>query len=464
MKLLIVFMLGLLLRIAMILTFPVVWGGDTVIRLFDRHTLVKGHQLPMLQILISGVSSISMNPALVQYMMAVIGAIAGVGFYFVAADLFGEKWAFPAALLFATNPFITAVSTVPFQEILMLAGLLFAFHFFYSEKWLAASLCLAVACLTRYEAWAACPVLAIAYFWRKERSLFGALKAAALFGWPPVAWIVARHGLTSTGHYAVETALSIYRLQRYVYLGWITVKFTQLPALLLAAAGMWRLYRDRSRLDWRLWIQFAFVALFAIALFFSAHGVAPDPERYVTSREAHISIYLVLLLAALGLEQWPRWNKAILTIGVALGIAGAFWYAHIEASQPNVQLAYRTAKYLDRSLGANDRALILVKPLGEDQVSLYLAKVKQTGGEPGLREARREIEEIAGTPPDYQRLVTYSRLGRERLLVPPVGCAEWVAVWDDYPDAARELEAAQPVAVVRAESRSVTILRRQCGR
>src|ERR1051325_3229523 len=100
-----------------------------------------------------------MDPLLVQYLMAVIGAVAGVAFYLVARDLAGEKWAAAAALLFVTHPYILAGSTVPFQEILMLAGLLFAFHFAYSERWFFASLALAVACITRYEAWAACPVL-----------------------------------------------------------------------------------------------------------------------------------------------------------------------------------------------------------------------------------------------------------------------------------------------------------------
>ena len=150
-----IFLVGLAVRIAIILVNPIIFGGDTIIRLNDRYTLLKSYQLPMLQTLIAGVSRISMDPALVRYMVAAIGAIAGVAFYFLVRDLFGEQYAFPAALLFATNPFVTAVSTVPFQEILMLATLFLAFHFFYRERWLWSSLFLAIACLTRYEAWIA---------------------------------------------------------------------------------------------------------------------------------------------------------------------------------------------------------------------------------------------------------------------------------------------------------------------
>src|SRR5690349_14960940 len=104
MKALAILLLGFFLRVAIILTNPVIFGGDTIIRLADRYTLVKAHQLPMLQILIAAVSSISMDPALVRYLMAGIGALAGLGFYWLIADLFGEKWAFAAALLFVTNP------------------------------------------------------------------------------------------------------------------------------------------------------------------------------------------------------------------------------------------------------------------------------------------------------------------------------------------------------------------------
>src|SRR5437588_7596934 len=104
MRSLVIFLLGFVLRAAIIVTNPIIFGGDTMIRLADRYTLVKAHQLPMLQILIAGVSTVSMDPVLVRYLMAVMGAAAGVGFYWLAADLFGEKWALPAALLFVTNP------------------------------------------------------------------------------------------------------------------------------------------------------------------------------------------------------------------------------------------------------------------------------------------------------------------------------------------------------------------------
>jgi hypothetical protein len=432
-----------------------------VIRLFDRHNLLQAHQLPLLQLLISGVSRISLHPALVQYMLALIGALAGVGFYRLVADIWGEASAWPAALLFVTHPYILAVSTVPFQEILMLTGLLFAFHFFYKERWLLSSVCLGLACLSRYEAWLACPVLAGTYFWRNRRSLAAARKALAWFGSVPVLWIVARHGVTSTGHFAWELPESLWRFQRYAYLGWITAKFTQFPVLLLAMAGIWRLAQKGRRMDWRIWVQIAFVALFLVAILFSAHGVMPDPERYVTSREAHIPMYFTLLLAAAGLACLPRLNTLLVLAAMVWGIVGAIWYVRMESSVPHVQLDYRVARYLDGSLGAGERAVLFVPPIAEDQAQLYVDKAWKTGGPKGLRQAQRELQQFAATPPDYQRVVIYSRLGRQRLLVPPA-CGEWIAVWNQYPEAARELAGSKPVHIITTDDLTVSILRRRC--
>jgi len=462
MKALAIFVIGFALAASIILTNPIIFGGDTLLRLMNRDRLMMGHQLPMLQVLIAAISTISTNPVLVRYMDAAIGGLAGIAFFWMIQDLFGEKWAFPAALLFVSNPFFLALSTVPFQEMLMLAGLLLAFHFFYREKWLAATLALAVACLTRYEAWAACPVLALAYIWRRDRSLVGWLKAAALFGWMPVVWILANHGLSSPGHFVIESSVTFGRLQRYIYLGWIAAKNTQIPVLLLAIAGIWRLYKDRVSMDWRLLMQIAFVALFLISIPFSAHGVLPDPERYVTAREAVIPIYFVILMAVLGLVKWPRWTWALVAGSVVLGAIGGHLYVWRETSKPDVQLSYRVAKYLDGKMPAGERALILSKPITEDMLQNYLQKAQQTGGEEGLRQARLELQQADMRGTDYARLVVHSRLAHERLLAPPATCGEWVAIWSDYPEAAHELAGAQPVDILRSGPLSVTILRRKC--
>ena len=463
-KPLVVFLVGFTIEAVIIASNPIIFGVDTIVRLVHRDRLVIGHWLPMLQVLIFAVTKISTDPRLVRYTVALIGASAGVGYYRVVEDLFGEKWAFPAALLFVSNPLFVATSTVPYQESLMLATLLFAFHFFYKERWLTSSLFLGIACLTRYEAWAAVPVLAVTYVVRKDRSAVGLLKAGLLFGWMPVLWFLVNRGPSPTGHQVVESSISIWRLQRYVHLGWDAAKHTQLTVLLLAAVGGWRLCTDRSLISWRLWVQGAFVGVFLIAILFSAHGVPPDPERYVVSREAYILIYFVLLLAALGFSQWPRWTGSIVVLSLTLGAAQAYWSTWRATHLPEMQLSYRLARYLDGSVHDSQRALVLTKPIDAELAEAYLDKVRRTDGEEAWRKAQFEIQELAILEgPGYTRVLAHSHLGREQLFSSAARCAQWVAVWSDYPDANRELAAGQQVEVLRSGPMSVTILRRSCG-
>jgi hypothetical protein len=464
MKPLIVFLVGLTLAAVIILTNPIIFGEDTMVRLVHRDRLVIGHWLPMLQMHIFAVRKISPDPTLVRCLVALIGASAGVGFYWVVEELFGEKWAFPAALLFVSNPFFVAQSTVPYQESLMLAGLLFAFHFFYKEWWFTSSFFLGVACLTRYEAWAAVPVLAVTYILRKDRSAVGWLKAGLLFGWMPVLWILANRGLSLPGHSVVESSFSIWRLLRFVHLGWDAAKHIQLPVLVLAAVGAWRLSADRSSINWQFWVQVAFVGLFLMAIPFSAHGVPPDPERYVVSREACILIYFVHLLATPGLSQWPRWTVSIVVLSIVLGATQAYWSAWRATHRPEMQLSYHLAKYLDRSVHDGQRALVLAKPIDYGLVQSYLDQVSWARGEEARRKAQLELQEVGGLDgPDYQRVLAHSRLGRDQLLSSPAGCAQWIAVWSDYPDATHELSIGQQVEVLRSGPTSVTVLRRSCG-
>jgi hypothetical protein len=462
-KALAIFLLAFAVHVVVIVVDPIIFGGDTIMRLLHRNDLLMGHQLPMLQILISGVTKISPDPLVVRCLVSLIGALATLGFYWMLRDMFGEQWATAGAVFFMTNPFFLALSTVPYQEMLMLAGLVFAFHFFYNEYWIAASLCLAVACLTRYEAWAACPVLALAYVIRKDRTPLGWIKAAVLYGWMPVVWILVNRGaLTSPGHFVVERSLSIARLQRYPYLAWVTFRTTQITVVFMGTVGAYRLYKNRSLIDWRLQLQIVFLILFLLAIPFSAHGVMPDPERYITTREAHIPIYFLLLLATLGLAQWPKWTTAIVAVSAVLGLAGAIHIVRNESSNPDFQLSYRLAKYLDGAVQANERVLILARPMPEDVAAVYFRKALQTGGEAGLRQAQLDMKTADLRPMNYKRVLAYSRLGSSQLLAPPATCGEWVAVWSDFPDAARELAGARPVEVLQSGPMSVTVLRRQC--
>src|SRR5271167_2097617 len=150
MKPALVFMTGLALRLALIARFPVIFGGDPMVRLRHSNQILLGHQLPLLQLIVYGIGRLTRSYLADQCVMALIGAAAALAFYFLARDLVTESAAFLAALLLATNPFLVTFSIVPYQESLMLGLIFLAFHFFYTERPLAASLCLGLACLTRF--------------------------------------------------------------------------------------------------------------------------------------------------------------------------------------------------------------------------------------------------------------------------------------------------------------------------
>jgi hypothetical protein len=77
-------------------------------------------------------------------------------------------------------------------------------------------------------------------------------------------------------------------------------------------------------------------------------------------------------------------------------------------------------------------------------VELYLQKATLRGGETGRRKALDVLASMETTPPDYQRTLIHSRLGKQRVrslagnvaanrmpvTVPP--CVGWAVVWSDF--------------------------------
>lgn len=94
---------GLVVRAYLIHRYPPVYGGDTILRLANAEHIVPSYQLRLLQ-------------AAIHYLRALSGN------------------------LLLVNPFLLAHSVVPYQEILMVAGLVFAFHFAFAGRWLPVSL------------------------------------------------------------------------------------------------------------------------------------------------------------------------------------------------------------------------------------------------------------------------------------------------------------------------------------
>ncbi|HEX9704762.1 MAG TPA: hypothetical protein VGA20_05910, partial [Gemmatimonadales bacterium] len=377
----------------------------------------------------------------------VLGAVAGVGFYFLMSDLVSRDTAFDAALLFTASPFILAHSVVPYQEILMLAGLGFAFHSAFVKRWPLASLCLGLACLTRYEAWLACPVLGLVYL--RDSGWMGTalLRAAALFGWAPLAWIVYSGGLTPSGTHVLEASVNPERALRWAHLGVTTLRYSPVPVALLAVGGVWVVVKGRLWRRESLVMLAGFLGLFLLAILVTAPGIGQRPERMVTNREAHLMIVAVIVVAALCLEATPRFRHAITAVCVLVGLWMADTYVRRATAEPRVALSFRLGRYLEREVAAGERVAIIARAT---ELEPYLAVVEQKSGPAAVRETVRLLDDLnMGRPPEFQRVRVHVRWGRERLVsyatpllgryaaadtsagVSQVARPDWVVLWSD---------------------------------
>jgi hypothetical protein len=463
----IVFCAGLTVRLWLIHSFPVIFGGDSIMRLANNDRILLSYQLPLLQAAVHYLSVLSSDPLAARYFMAVGGAAAGLAFYAMARSLLGPTAAFQASLLFVTSPFVIAFSIVPYQEILMLAGLFAAFHFGFERNWAAAGLSLGLACLTRYEAWLACPVLAVAFLLDKgpidkglidkgliDKGLIdkgfrpvAIAKAALLFGWAPLGWILFHGGVTPAGTFAAEASFSLERLFRYVYLGWITVKNTPIPVLLLALFGAWLVWKQRL-LEKRPYRMLAsFLALFLAAVLLSAHGERDQPEQFVTAREAHILLAATVLMAGIALQSVRRFRWTLVLVSSLAGVWMAHHFVANETSQPPFALSYQAARYLDEHVGGGEQVIVLAQGLPADLLARYLDRAEQAGGSAARNKALGVLLDLDNSPPNYQRILVHSRLGKQRLrsiaslpasLVPrrdaagPAPAPSWVVLWSDF--------------------------------
>jgi hypothetical protein len=452
---------ALALRLWLIFQFPIIFGGDSMVRLLNRDRILLSHQLPLLQFLMWTVTRVTTGIVPIRLMMACLGALAAVAFYYFARDFAGPAAAVAGALLFATNPFITPISTVPYQEILLLGTLLAAFHFFFARRWMPAAIFLGLACLTRFEAWIACPILGGAWFLDGPKNLRRAAAAVALFAPVPIAWILFRRGLAPEGSYVLEHTFTLARFSRLTFLGAYTVRETPIPELLLAAVGLALLFRDGHWGDRRWRLLGAYLMVFGIAILFSAHGDFPDPERYVTTREIHIPLAIVTLLATVAIARFPRAGLVLAAAGVVLGVWGSIAYTRHETARPEMRLGYDLARFLDSHVQPGEQVLILAQP---PNFELHFRKALETGGESGLAAARRAVEQDAVLPLDAQRTVVHlSRIARSQIFAFPQlpARADWVAVWSDFSpanswsDRARE----HPDATLRVSDRAVVICR-----
>jgi hypothetical protein len=470
-----IFGAGLLLKIALIVLFPALYGGDTVLHLRNHQSILLGHQPPMLQILIFASYKITAVPMFFRGVMALIGAAAGAGFYLLCGRIVSQEAAFWAALFFVSNPFLNEISIVPFQEILMLGALCFCAYFYAAGQIAAASLLLGIACLTRYEAWIACPMLLLHYWACHRFEPRKLLPAFGLFCWAPLLWLSGHLGLSSPGTYVIEMPRSALRLVRWLYLVWVSLKGTPVLVVLLSLLGLYAVYKRRLFRQKAVFFFGCFAGVFLVAVLCSAHGV-PRPgskgtESFVTSREATLIVGYILLLAGMGVEYLLQTRRQLAVwlggTAVVLGIAQSAHFVAKQTSQPDVALSYSAARYLSTHVSQADRVLVLAKAFTENDWKAYLQKIEQLDGERGLAEARSRLRQADLSPISFQRIAVQTSVPERQLSASAdPASVQWIVVWSNYtgpiglPERLRRFRQAKEL---HAGSLQVRILRRLRG-
>lgn len=418
--------------------YPIIYGGDPVARLVNFPRILVGHQLPLLQFLIHCTMRWFYGPDAIFWLMALISAAACAGMHALTWEITHDRraaWA--AAILYAAHPFVLYYSRVPYQEPLLVAFLAWGFCCLFrppsSANSLLSSIFFGLACLSRYEGWIAAFAAALFHIWQaRERSRnisFGStIRSLVLFGWAPALWIAWNGDLSPAGSYVLDTGLQWGRFYRPYFVMKSALWWTESAVVLMALAGFVYSWLDpRIRQQRRTHALLGLLVMLLAALVFSGHAIQPDPVRLVTEREAFIPISLLVIYAGIG-AGWLwlecrsrlegifllRSGVPLLVLAVAAGYSINRGIHRVAGSNDDAELKtpYQVAEFLARKHAGS---LVLAAPLPPAEVESYLNSVERWNGARGRVNALKQLREVETTPLDYQRVLTFSWMGRDKV-------------------------------------------------
>ena len=428
------------LHISILQRYPIIYGGDTIIRLVNFPKILIGYQLPLFQVLLHYTMLAFYHPLAVWILMALVSAAGASGLYGLTLQLSGDRRAaWLAVVLYATHPFIVLYSRVPYQEPLLWAGLVWGFCYLFrppsARNLVLSSVWIGIACLTRYEGWIGAAAAAAYHLWRTPEiggklRLRHLVQSAMLFGWAPLLWLAWNRGVSPGGTYVLDWGSEWARLYRPYFVVKSALWWTDSAVILMSLLGLaltWAHARTPKQNQSHATLAF-FTVLFLGALIFSAHGIKPDPLRFVTEREAYVPIALLILYAGVGgsrlagelprmLARAPLLSNGLLLLALlliaALGLNRGIHRVAAANEDPEVKTSFEVAQFLARK---QTPALILARPLPEDQLLFHLGRAERSGGARGKEMAIRMLRETETTPFDYQRILAFSWMGREKIL------------------------------------------------
>jgi hypothetical protein len=435
---LIVCLLTLGLYALLMQDYPIIYGGDTVIRLVNFPRIFLGHELPLLQVLTHFTIRWFYGPVGIFALMAFISAAASAGIHALTWQITRDRraaWA--AAIFYMAHPFILYYSRVPYQEPLLVATLAWGFYYLFrpasASNSLLSSLFFGLACFSRFEGWIAAFVAALFHIrqagLREGRTTFlSVARSFALFCWAPAVWILWHRDLSPAGSYVLDLGLEWGRLYRPYFVMKSTLWWTESAVVVIAVAGFVVASLDTEiRQRGQTHALLGLLSLLLAALVFSGHGIEPDPMRLVTEREAFVPIGLLMVYAGIGMA-WlsgecgrQLGDRPLLRTGIpALIMLVAAGYGlhrgvHRMAesnADPELRTDYEVARYLAREQA---NGLVLAAPLPARELESFVESAAKWGGSKGREGAQRLLTEVETTPLDFQRVLAFSWMGKERV-------------------------------------------------
>ncbi|MDZ7269411.1 MAG: hypothetical protein ONB48_18510 [candidate division KSB1 bacterium] len=418
---LLIFSFGVALRLLLLWLFPAPYGNDSIGRLYFRDSLFLAHWLPLTQALVYLPALLSRSIVPIRLLFAVLGSLAACGFYLLLRRCCTPAFARLGGLLFAANALFVILSLMPYQDVLFLGLFYAALALLFQPQHMLRSrtggLLYGLACLTRYEAWFALPLLVL---WKSRPPATGArvgvvsknfFAAALFFGWAPGLWLLLSQVHWGEWHgFLFQTAdRTFYAWQPHFELGWAVRYAGRMlywlglfgsPLLLFALPGMRALWQKPKFRPPVLKLLCAWAALVLIFFFFII-----GREFETVNRFAAIPLSLALLLTVIGMQATVAnlrqrrdcWARGLTPCGAhvvtALLLAGLTLYAAIPMARlhanPEFRVPYEIARFLDGVLSSGEKALVVA-------------------------ERFHHLQDAA--PMAYQRIAAQSQYHREKIL------------------------------------------------
>jgi hypothetical protein len=282
---LLVLLVALLLRVMLILQYPLLYDVDAYGRWTTRAQPFNTPWVPLFQVALYLLTRVVDSILAARLLSAFFGATAALAFWLLLRRGFGAgarepsgyddgcsqraeaqprqapapegaAVAYLGALALAINPLFVTFSVVPYQE-----GLFFTLAFLAlwlaleqgKTRWVWLTIVLALAGLTRYEGWLLSLFIWLLFLWRRQKNGPGVLTwrfaagSALALAWAPLLWIAINRNVSPDSFQTLEPTLDPTSLLTILHMEWSIWQLNlALAGGALAIGGLlWLLWQTR---------------------------------------------------------------------------------------------------------------------------------------------------------------------------------------------------------------------------